>query len=147
MKNKYGNEPQSFEGKTFDSKWELEVYRFLRRYIPASHILLHQEIIIKPKTKNYKAKYWRCDFVVMGHKNNELMLIEAKGIATREFKRQLQLIDCNFPHLIPKITIVQQQSQRIDECFRSVTPKEMIKDLKIISFHINHYKPTQEVKS
>ncbi|MBD2481549.1 hypothetical protein [Planktothrix sp. FACHB-1365] len=83
----------------------------------------------------------------MGHENNELMLIEAKGIATREFKRQLQLIDCNFPHLIPKITIVQQQSQRIDECFRSVTPKEMIKDLKIISFHINHYKPTQKVKS
>lgn len=143
MNNKYGAEPQTFEGILFDSRWELEVYKFIRRYIPSSHIKLKAKIAIKPKTKNYKAKYWRCDFVILGRENNEILLIEAKGVPTRDFKRQLQLIDCNYPHLIDRIRIVQHQSTRIDERFKSVTLHDLIPELKVVSFHIN-YKPKEE---
>ncbi|MFM6207470.1 hypothetical protein, partial [Planktothrix sp.] len=57
--------------------------------------------------------------------------------------RQLQLIDCNYPYLIDKIRIVQQQSMRIDEKFKSVTLHDLIPELQVALFHIN-YKPKEE---
>jgi hypothetical protein len=144
---KYGNTPQEFEGLKFDSKWELEVYLFLRRYIPSNHILVHQKIIIKPKTRNYPAKYWRCDFVIIDTESNPLLLVEAKGIPTKDFCRQLQLIDSNYPHILDDIRIVQTKQTRIDERFKSVTCFDLIPELKIISFHINYSRENHENKN
>lgn len=127
---KFNAKPQEFEGVRFDSKWELSVYLFLRGYIPKLNIKIHEKILIKPQTCNYPAKYWKCDFVIRWA--NKQLLIEAKGIPTPDFKRQLQLIDSNYPDLIPLIRIVTTDSIRIDERFQSFTPKTLTPELKQI---------------
>lgn len=134
---KYHAQPQIFEGTRFDSRWELSVYLHLRGYIPKDNLLIHQKILIKPQTSNYKAKYWNADFIVQTPSNKCRLIIEAKGVPTSDFKRQLQLIDSNRPELIPIIRIITQDVIRIDECFkRTITPKLLSDELKIIQQEI-----------
>lgn len=129
--NKFNAQSQEFEGVRFDSRWELSVYLHLRGYIPKQNILIHQKILIKPQTTNYRAKYWCVDFIIKW--NNKQLLVEAKGLPTSDFKRQLQLIDCNRPELIPVIRIVTHDVIRIDECFKkSITPKLLTDELRTI---------------
>lgn len=129
--NKYNAQPQEFEGVRFDSRWELSVYLHLRGYIPKQNITIHQKILIKPETVNYRAKFWTIDFIIRW--GTKQLLVEAKGLPTSDFKRQLQLIDSNRPELIPLIRIVTHSSIRIDECFKkSSTPQLLIPELKLI---------------
>lgn len=144
MTNKYGAQPQTLEGIKFYSRWELSVYQLLRRYIPKNHILCHQKILIKPKTSNYKNKYWCVDFVVIDETKNHQLLVEAKGIPTRDFKRQLQLIDVCEPQLIPKIRVVSPTPLRIDECFKAIQPDDLIPELKVIRQEILNRSKTNE---
>lgn len=133
---KYNAQPQVFEGIKFDSRWELTVYMFLRGYIPKDNILIHQKILIKPESKHYRARYWNCDFMLKW--NNKILLIEAKGYPTKDFKRQLQLIDSNARHLIPLIRIITSEPIRVDECFKeTLTPKMLIPELRTIQKEIN----------
>lgn len=128
--NKYRSQPQTYNGIRFDSKWELTTYLKIREYIPKDKILLHQKVLIKPQTHNYKPRYWKVDFIITDSKGIYRMLVEAKGLPTLDFKRQLQLIDCCEPHLIPLIRIVQHQAERIDECFSSITLEDLSKELR-----------------
>ncbi|SKB12037.1 hypothetical protein PL11201_290005 [Planktothrix sp. PCC 11201] len=130
---KYQNSPVIMYGIQFDSKWECEVYRLIKSIIPPSYISVHERVLIKPTTKNYRARYWNCDFIIKDDFDNPLLLVEAKGMPTREFLRQLQLLDAFEPTLIGKIRIVQQQSTKIDECFTSLNPTQLQAELKIVS--------------
>lgn len=130
---KYSNTPVHYHGINFDSKWELEVYKVITSIIPPNYVSIHQKVLIKPTTKNYRARYWRCDFAIRGNEGELFLLIEAKGIPTRDWLRQLQLIDATEPSLIDKIRIVQTESTKIDECFRSITASQLKAELQIIS--------------
>lgn len=134
---KYKAQPQIYDGIQFDSKWELTTYLKIREHISRDRVLIHKRVLIKPPTRNYKARYWKCDFIIVDSSGAFRLLVEAKGIPTAEFKRQLQLIDSNEPHLIPLIRIIQYTSQRIDECFNSITLDELSKELKRIKQVIN----------
>lgn len=138
QRSKLGNIPCEFEGVKFDSKWELEVYKVITSIIPPNYVSIHQKVLIKPTTKNYRARYWRCDFAIRGNEGELFLLIEAKGIPTRDWLRQLQLIDATEPSLIDKIRIVQTESTKIDECFTSITIIQLHRELEKLKELINN---------
>lgn len=121
---------------TFDSKWEYEVFKTIKSIFPLEQITIHPRVLIKPPTKHYKEKFWKCDFKI-GFKSH-ILYVEAKGFPTQDFKRQLQLLDYCNPLIIDQVRIVQGVSARIDEHFQSITLGDLRKELNALRATINH---------
>jgi hypothetical protein len=136
-KTKMGNVPIEVDGIKFDSKFEFKTYQVIRAHFPKEMIEVHKKVLVKPPTSRYPAKYWRCDFTV-GVKAH-ILLIEAKGFPTKDFKRQMQMLDYFNPTEFSKVRIIQPISTKIDEYFlKSLTLFELDRTLEIFRKTISH---------
>ena len=79
----------------FDSKFELQVFLELKKNLGQYDKFIHRQemLVIKPPTSNYAPKGWKCDFMIHAEAGCVKRYIEAKGLVTREFKLQLQLLE------------------------------------------------------
>lgn len=92
--NKYGARKTLFEGITFDSQREAEVYRDLKLLEQAGRISGFErqrkfELIINGKIIGTA----KIDFAFIDHdQDGKLRVVDVKGVVTREFKRTQKII-------------------------------------------------------
>ena len=107
---KYNSKVTWVGNKRFDSKFESIVYMNIASVIDPTHIQLQPRILIKPATADYRAVYWKADFRVMPsaqYPHYPHLIIEAKGIATRDFKSRMLLFESNNNEDYKRTIIVQ----------------------------------------
>lgn len=111
----------------FGSQLEFTIYRFLEQLVGYENVQLQVPLKIKEKTSIYPELKWRCDFrIYKPYMPREYLNIEAKGIITREFKRNLQYLEYTCPDEFKRLIIVG-----------SNTEDEFI-DKKTMMWSINH---------
>lgn len=101
----------------FASTFEFEVYQQLLLLVGKQNLELQVPIKIKDKTDAYPAIYWRCDFRIRKpFSRGEYLNIEAKGIPTREFKRNIQYVELFSPNEFKQLLIIggENSPARID---------------------------------
>lgn len=95
-KNKYGNKKVEYEGKKFDSKLELYMYRLLQSYGIEFEFQVTIELI--PKIPGFKMPWGqamrrttlRVDFVVVD--DDRVLYIDTKGYSTETSKLKYKLL-------------------------------------------------------
>lgn len=71
-----------YKGNTFDSGYELTVYKAIERVtaiISTLEIRTQVSVLCRPASRNYKQKNWKVDFFVEDKLSGKHLLIEAKG--------------------------------------------------------------------
>lgn len=130
---KHVHRPPEYTRKSyifFPSELECDVYRELRKYFPDRCISRQIKLLIKPATNDYPALHWKCDFKVVKPDNGDYMLIEAKGMITREFIRNVQYLNLFMPMDYERLLFVSRKPMDIDQNHVSVSISDMIKVLK-----------------
>lgn len=105
----------------FDSKLEFTVYQKLRNFFSPSQIECHKHILISPKSAFFPATHWCCDFVVnTRHLSDKTpnIIVEAKGIVTRDFKYQLQLLGTHFPARLRDLVIIGYNKTKLEKSIK-----------------------------
>jgi hypothetical protein len=113
--NKYGAKRSTFNGRTYDSKFEAGVAITLEKWKLAGEILDYET--------QYKVEMWahrpdgiaafkvshKIDFRVH-HKDGSFELIEAKGVETADYKMRRKFLECIWlpMHLDHTYTVVKQ---------------------------------------
>ena len=136
QRSKLGNIPQVKDGIRFDSKWELKVFETIVSVFGKDKFSVHEKVLIKPPTKHYKASYWKCDFIV--GRGSNLLYIDAKGMITRDFKRQMQMLDIYSHNIVSNVRIVTQVPVRVDEYIKSISLDDLKKELIFLKSQIKH---------
>lgn len=129
----------------FDSTFECEVYRKLICLVGCENVKVQIPLQIKPPTSNYPAIHWRCDFRILKPSHpREYINVEAKGIPTREFKRNLQYLELFSPDEFSRLMIIQcgKNIQSIDTCIKSWPLASAIKHLACIGYTIYGFPKT-----
>lgn len=91
----------------FDSRFEYQVFQTLQQSYLAKEIIPHCPIALLPPCKVFpKGKTWKVDFLVKGHNDSTLLLVEAKGIVNREFPWILALLELNNLDLFQRLWLV-----------------------------------------
>lgn len=98
----------------FDSLFEANVYRQLVKVFPEKFISRQVRLLIKPETKIYPAKYWRCDFAITHPRHATVQYVEAKGALTREFVANLQYVECFNQAAYASLIIVASGDTRVE---------------------------------
>lgn len=96
----------------FASTWEFKVYRELCHLVPMECIKLQHGLTVKPATAKYPKLEWKCDFALVPterFKNQFFLLVEAKGLSTGEFKRNLQYLEFFQPEMYKNLVIVRDE--------------------------------------
>lgn len=102
--------PTSSHDLRFDSKFECQVYASLAHLTSQSNLHRQVPLLIKPKTRFYRALFWKCDFRIYHPTNKALYWnIEAKGLSTREFLRNLQYLEIYSPEDWERLIIVSNE--------------------------------------
>lgn len=88
----------------------------INRLVPPELIKCQYKVEVKPKTYVYPAMYWACDFAVVDTRGRPLLLIEAKGFVTNDFKAKLKFLEHSHPELWRIVAVVKDgaDAQRID---------------------------------
>ncbi len=92
-----------------DSEWEANVYRHIRMVFPKEAVRCHEPILVLPESPHFPALNWKCDFQVAVPGRSHPLLIEAKGVLTRELKLILQAIAHSNPTAIENLIIVHSE--------------------------------------
>lgn len=121
----------------FASIFEYRVYQALIEITHPNLISLQVPILIKHASKNYPAIFWKCDFRI--YKNhydkNEYINIEAKGVATKEFKRILKYMDWFSSINHQRLLVVGEgKPVSIDSCVKTCSVTSMTKALKAMGY-------------
>lgn len=143
--NKYGAKPviwdtaskQIVNGSNrntiyFDSTFEFEVYRELLALVGVRNLKLQVPIKIKDATAVYPEIYWRCDFrICKGNNLSNYLNIEAKGLPTREFKRNMQYLEAYSPSEFERLLVIAQTPKHcyIDKQIQAWSLRQAIKYL------------------
>ena len=96
----------------FASTWEFRVYRELCHLVPQECIKLQYPLVVKPATEKYPKLEWRCDFALAPtekFQNQFFLLVEAKGLSTGEFRRNLQYLEFFRPDEYKNLVIVRDE--------------------------------------
>jgi hypothetical protein len=116
----------------FGSQWEFKVYQCLAYTltIPGECLILQSELLLKPATAKYPAMTWRCDFEVKPTEKYPFIpgfLVEAKGIPTPQFKRDIQFFEYNYQESFHRLLVVgDHPSEKIDKNIRTITMNDLI---------------------
>lgn len=103
--NKYNAQRVTFDGKTFDSRFEKQVYDSLKFYLGVERIKIHEPIsIFKPTTLYPKGKYWKVDFEVITSK--DMLYVEAKGRVNLETYWQFTALEAMRPEVFSRTIVV-----------------------------------------
>ncbi|MGL6339183.1 MAG: hypothetical protein ACRC80_08590 [Waterburya sp.] len=113
-----GNKPA--EAEWFGSKLEANTFLLLRKYFDRKNIHLQYPVLIKPKTSFYPKLEWKVDFCV----REPFTLIEAKGIALPEFKRNVQYFQYFNQQQFSCLTVVGDTREKIDSAITKITLDE-----------------------
>lgn len=129
------------DDENFDSLFEFEVFRALENTLRGTHyrIVRQAPVLLRQETRHYPPRNWKCDFSLVNlgsdHVGDKILdgrLIEVKGIVTREFRLEMEMLSrdnpCAFNHLWlvvtrkkPKLPIQQFTVQEL----KSVISKEL----------------------
>lgn len=90
----------------FPSTFEYLVYQELKTLVGEQRLHLQVPLKIKPATTIYPELVWHCDFRVYSKDNANYVNFEAKGDATREFKRNLQYLEFFSPDEFSRLMVV-----------------------------------------
>lgn len=121
----------------FASTFEYRVYKCLREVVDPKLIHLQVPLLIKHASKKYPAIFWRCDFRVYRSRNttNEYLNIEAKGEATKEFKRALKYLEWFSHNDYERLLIVSDtESAKIDSHFKALSTSSLGETLKKLGY-------------
>jgi hypothetical protein len=97
--NKYGvssKEARTLDGITFDSKWELKVYSWLKSRLVDATIELQPKYVLQDKfvsfdgTKCREIAYF-ADFLIRPKDSQNFIVVDAKGLLTPDFKLKFKL--------------------------------------------------------
>lgn len=116
----------------FGSAYELHIYKKLLS-LPGVRVERQVKILLKPETTHYPARYWKCDFKVLDETNPaRYLLVEAKGLVTREFKLMLQ--DLEFFNYLDwrRLLIVSAKATKVDRQLWTMETSDL---LEAISLH------------
>ena len=80
-----------FNGYTFDSIYEKEVYCNLCQRFGTNNVEPHYLLELKPETTNFKELGWKVDFKVTYQ--GEVYYYEAKGLMTEDFRLKVQWLE------------------------------------------------------
>lgn len=131
VSNKYSAEKVTADGVTFDSKFEYSVYRMLATDFPTLQVEIHKPIAVKPSTPHFPARYWKADFYLPQLN----WIIEAKGVRTRDWLRQLELLDCHNPQLLQNLSVVSQaRGEKVFKGCKTITIADL-KQLILLAIH------------
>jgi hypothetical protein len=97
----------------FQSRYEFRVYREILQVVPRKLLGMQRPLRIKPSTNRYPAIQWKIDFSILPHVNARglnmpELLIEAKGLPTREFKRDIQYAEYLEPDAYSRLILVSE---------------------------------------
>jgi hypothetical protein len=113
----YHSTSTKVDGIMFDSAYESEIYKVLRDFCKQTSLTLELQtkVLLKPPTKNFPAINWKCDFSItsgfsLGEIYNKpnVVLIEAKGVNSREFNRNIKMVDYLYPGIYSRMILVYQ---------------------------------------
>ncbi len=104
----------------YASKLEFRTHQLIRKYLPPKCIVRQYKIHLKPATAYYPGKSWCCDYAIWSPKCLPLsvvpvLLIESKGLVTREFLNLLPDLDYFSPHFFEKLIVVGVKHQELDK--------------------------------
>lgn len=95
------------DGLTFDSAFESEVYKRLKK-LDYVDVTRQYKVMLKPPSEHFSSTLWACDFFVefqlSGNENG--LLVEAKGLITKDFVDNMALLECFFPEFYPNLLLV-----------------------------------------
>lgn len=115
----------------FDSTFEYRVFRELVNLAGFNNVDRQVPLLVKPGTKSYSSLHWKCDFrVYKSRDSNEYLNIEAKGMLTPEFKRNLQYLEYFGPGNFEKLIVIADKSYWVDKCVQTWELKEALTYLK-----------------
>ena len=102
-KNKMGNTKITFEGVTYDSKWEAHLALLLKADLKPGHKLRYHVPIklvdkFEKNGKKYRAIWYEADFILF-NENGAYRVIDAKGHETEVFKIKRKLFEMKYPEL------------------------------------------------
>lgn len=110
--NVSSKEARTTDGIVFDSKWEMEVYKILKREIPEHHLHLQPKFLLLDKFRDAGGTMQRSivyvgDFLLgpdRADSNSPLLedhvLIDCKGMETDVFRIKLKLLMSRYGNLI-----------------------------------------------
>lgn len=101
----------------FDSTFEFTVYQKLTTLVGIRNIEMQVPLLIKPGSGAYPELAWKCDFRIYRQNNLcDWLNVEAKGLPTREFKRNLQYLELFSPHDYKRLMVIgtSNESSYID---------------------------------
>ena len=116
----------------FASTFEFEVYRELVRLVGVRNLKLQVPLRIKEATGIYPELWWRCDFRIYRSNNlSDYLNIEAKGLPTREFKRNMQYLEAYSPIEFDRLLVIASDAKDcyIDKHVQAWSLPEAIKYL------------------
>lgn len=107
-KNKMGNTKVTFQGVTYDSKWEAHLSLLLKADLPKGHSMRYQwpyrlQEGFKKNGKKYKPIYYIADFAIYDENYNIYRVIDAKGHETAVFKIKRKLFEHKYPDLTMEV--------------------------------------------
>ena len=106
-----------------DSKLEFQVFQILNSSYLVSDIIPHYpiDILLPNQSRCYpNGKKWKVDFLAKGHHKEVLMVVEAKGVVTRDFPWTLINLEREKPELFQKLWLV----------FNRIPSNNLIKNLR-----------------
>ena len=115
------------------SQLELSIARFLDETLPPGNWETHVGFLVKPATKRYPEIQWKADFHVfpnLKHPKIPRMIVEAKGVALKDFLRNLQYLEYFNSHALEQVIIVGTKAKKIDEFLYQVTTDQFKLKLK-----------------
>ena len=99
----------------FDSLFEFETFRALENLLKGScyRIVRQAPILLRQETKHYPSRNWKCDFSLIDLAGDQLnpngldgRLIEVKGIVTREFRLEMEMLSRDNPWAFNRLWLI-----------------------------------------
>jgi hypothetical protein len=94
--NKYHAIKHEYDEMIFDSGFELDVYKCLKKAVTYTEsdirLIVKPNIVVKPRFKVFKERKWKCDFR-LEHDEWGAINIEAKGFPTNQFTVTLEMLE------------------------------------------------------
>ena len=137
MANKYGAKGFWQNDIYWASLWEYKVFSELKSNFPDMEINRQVKVLLKPKTDRFPPIFWKCDFHTSCKNGYPNLFIEAKGVRTKEFIRDMKYLDFMAPMTFSTVRIVgDHKPERVSGSLTTVTMAELIKEIKLLKVKV-----------
>jgi hypothetical protein len=104
--NKYGAVRVSYEGKTFDSQLERNVFIVMRSTAPFMLVNCQESVLLLPKTDTFPEMRHKIDFFLPEHG----IYVEAKGVRTDDWKLRMKILNYTNHDVFKRMLIVSEKA-------------------------------------